>query len=373
MHYNNLDLMRLIFALFVIVSHSYPISGNPSGDLLSRLTGGQIMFSSIGVDGFFIISGFLIFNSLKYSKSTADYIWKRCLRIYPALFVVIVLTIIMGYFVSGMSFFEYFWGNVSARTYLINNLSLYSLQWSIAGVFDGNVLPGTINGSLWTLVYEFSLYFLIMLAGLGSILGRRFGQALAVATVFATAYLALNYKDALNVREFFWGLNFYQLCYLSSLFVFGSLLASLRFNEWSGLRWYCLGSAAVLVLAVILNIYTVVLHLVLPVFIISLGYSFINRASIQYSKIGDLSYGVYIYAFPIQQLLMHLFQLGTLELMIYSAGLALACGYMSWNLVESRAMKYKSVFADFHSKELARTSVPATESPARANSAQVST
>lgn len=349
-HRNNLDIMRLVFALFVIVSHSYPISGNPSGDWLSRVTGGQIMFSSIGVDGFFIISGFLIFNSLKFSKSKADYIWKRCLRIFPALFVVLVLTILMGYFVSGMSAYDYFYGNISVRTYLINNLSLYALQWHISGVFTGNVYPNTINGSLWTLVYEFALYFIIMLTAIGTLLGKHISRVLGLLVILGTAYLALNYKAELNVREFFWGLNFYQMAYLSSLFFAGSFLASLKFNEWSGLRWYCLGSAIVLVISVLLGKYAVVAHAVLPVFIISLGYSCITNLSAAYSKVGDLSYGVYIYGFPVQQLLMHCFNLTTLELMAYSSGASVLCGYLSWKLVESKALEYKSVIGDFNAK-----------------------
>lgn len=309
------------------------------------------MFSSIGVDGFFIISGFLIFNSLKFSKSKADYIWKRCLRIFPALFVVLVLTIIMGYFVSGMSAYDYFFGNISVRTYLINNLSLYAPQWHISGVFTDNVYPLTINGSLWTLVYEFTLYFLIMLTGLGAMLGQKIGRFLGLLVIIGTSYLAIYHKAELNVQEFFWGLNFYQMAYLSSLFFSGSLLASVRFNEWRGLRWYCIGSALVLLISVLVEQYEVVAHAVLPVFVISLGYSFVSKLSTAYSKIGDLSYGVYIYGFPIQQLLMHYFKLSTLELMAYSAAASLLCGYLSWKLIESRALEYKSVFGDFHAKK----------------------
>lgn len=367
-HSNNLDIMRLVFALFVIISHSYPISGNPSADWLSQITGGQIMFSSIGVDGFFIISGFLIFNSLKFSKSKADYIWKRCLRIYPALFVVLVLTIIMGYFVSGMTVYDYVFGNISVRTYLINNLSLYSPQWHISGVFSDNVYPNTINGSLWTLIYEFTLYFLIMLAALGAMLGQHIARLLGLIVIIGTSYLALNHKAELNIREFFWGINFYQMAYMSSLFFSGSLLASLKFNEWSGLRWYCLGSAIILLISVLIGKYAIVAHAVLPIFIISLGYSCVSRLSTAYSKIGDLSYGVYIYGFPVQQLLMHCFKLTTMELMAYSAAASLLCGYLSWRLVESRALEYKSVFGDFHAKKK-RDALKVAEHQAQTSSA----
>ncbi|MDN2486439.1 acyltransferase [Kosakonia sacchari] len=346
-HYNNLNILRLIFALFVIISHSYPISGTPGADWLAVATCGQVIFSSIGVDGFFIISGFLIFNSFKYRKSYADYIWKRCLRIFPALAVVLSLTVLIGFFFSTSTFYEYFWLTGSVKTYVLNNLSLYNLQPTISDVFATNPLPGTINGSLWTLVYEFSLYFLLMFCAFGKFLPKKIGQLLTVAIVISCAYLSIVYREKLSVLEFFWGLNLYYVLYFSSLYFYGSLLAAIKFNESKRLPLYCIASGIALILAIKFNCYTPVAHLLLPVFIISLGYAWVPKISVAYHRVGDLSYGVYIYGFPAQQTLMHLGNFSATSLMILSCIASLACGYLSWTIIEGRAMRYKAVFADY--------------------------
>src|SRR6476646_3313529 len=93
LHQNNFDFLRLIFALSVIITHSYPLSGLPEIDPLHRLTAGQLSFSYVGVRGFFVISGFLIYESLMRSKGLDDYFIKRILRIYPGLLVVLALTV----------------------------------------------------------------------------------------------------------------------------------------------------------------------------------------------------------------------------------------------------------------------------------------
>ena len=349
-HHNNLNILRLIFALFVIISHTYPISGTPGADWLATASGGQIMFSSLGVDGFFIISGFLIFNSFKYRESNIDYIWKRCIRIFPGLAIVLLITVLIGCFFSSSTFYEYFWLTGSVKTYILNNLSLYNLQPSMSDVFATNKLPGTINGSLWTLIYEFTLYFLLMLSGVGRYLPKKLGQLLTAIIVIVCAYMTMNYRETLITEEFFWGLNLYYVIYFSSLYFYGSLLASFKFNESKQLSLYCILSGLGLLLAIILDQYLLMAHLLLPVFIISLSYAYVPKISIAYYRIGDLSYGVYIYGFLVQQTLMYFYDFSLLMLMLFSCIISLVCGYLSWTLIESRAMRYKAVFSKFKSQ-----------------------
>ena len=96
---NNFDFLRLIFASFVIITHSYPLSGIKECDFICQLTFGQVSFSYVGVKGFFVISGYLIFQSLQRSENIFDYFWKRLLRLFPALIVVLFLTVILTLFV----------------------------------------------------------------------------------------------------------------------------------------------------------------------------------------------------------------------------------------------------------------------------------
>ena len=83
-HTNNFDFLRLLFAVWVIITHSYPLTGQPEQDLLWKITNGQTAFSYISVRGFFAISGYLIIQSLLRSNNLMDYYWKRILRIFPA-------------------------------------------------------------------------------------------------------------------------------------------------------------------------------------------------------------------------------------------------------------------------------------------------
>ncbi len=153
---NNFDFLRFVFAILVVVSHSFALSGdNQSSEWILQITNGQISYSSIGLNGFFVISGFFIFQSLQRSSSLGNYLIKRFLRLFPGLFVLLLLTIVLVPFVylGDISFFR----NKEFYTYLPNNLTLYGFQSGIKGVFDTNAYH-SINGSLWTLRYEFSLY-----------------------------------------------------------------------------------------------------------------------------------------------------------------------------------------------------------------------
>src|SRR5579883_434314 len=109
MQKNNFDFLRLVFALFVLITHSYAISGfNENLDPLRQLTNNQISFSTLGVKGFFVISGFLVFKSLQRSKNWFDYIIKRILRIFPALIAVLTTCFIVCSMFSSLPANEYF-------------------------------------------------------------------------------------------------------------------------------------------------------------------------------------------------------------------------------------------------------------------------
>lgn len=157
---NNFDFLRILFALLVLIAHCYPLSGNHiTEQWLYKITNGQIELSNIGLNGFFILSGFLIYQSSERSSSIIDFFWKRILRIFPALIVVLLLTLLLTPFVYQNSLPYY--KNREVYTYFFKNITLYQLQYSINGVFENNPHQNSINGSLWTIAYEFSLYIFL--------------------------------------------------------------------------------------------------------------------------------------------------------------------------------------------------------------------
>ncbi len=118
-------------------------------------------FSGIALNGFFTLSGFLIYPSLVYSKSLSEYIWKRFIRIYPAFFVnILLITLLIGPIIYEGEFIDYF-GRPDFQSYLINNLML-RIQYEYANLFATNPYPLAVNGSLWTIPYEIICYLIII-------------------------------------------------------------------------------------------------------------------------------------------------------------------------------------------------------------------
>jgi len=339
MHKNNFDFLRLLLAIFVIITHSYPLSGILENDWLSQISKQQASFSTIGVWGFFSISGYLIYQSLTRSKTIFEYYWKRILRLFPALFFVLLLTVVLGVFVYNSDFIHYI-RNKSVWTYLPLNLSLFRLQFSIDGIFANNPYKSIINGSLWTLSYEFLFYFLISLL----FFFKTGMRNLLVCFVFAGLLLSrLFFFKELGKYGFV--LSGDHLLSLGTCFFSGSLMASLKTNEWSSMFKIILVISGIIILIVSTYLgYCIPMQVILlpPIVILigTLSTKYINSLS---TTLGDLSYGMYIYAYPVQQTLMHFFKLNYLQLMFAATILSAFFAYLSWHLIEKKALSLKNI------------------------------
>ena len=333
---NNFDFLRFLFALLVVISHSYPLSGSSeSSQWIYQVTNGQIVLAQIGLSGFFIISGYFIFQSLERSKNLLDYFKKRFLRLFPALSVVLILSILLSPFVYNGT--EPFLKNKEVYTYVPYNLSLYGFQSSIKGIFDSNAYHA-INGSLWTIRYEFSLY--IALASLFFFITQKrlvSGLLFVVFAVFILFYVfGLNRFGSSSL----FGFQVLHILNLGTFFIGGSLFASLGFENIKYKRLIFAISVLIFVISLYFNFYDLVKHIVFPIVVLLIGFiplHFIRN----FGRFGDASYGIYIYGFPIQQTLMYFFEMKTYTLMYTSIVLSIGFGYLSWHLIEKRALKYK--------------------------------
>jgi len=341
-HRNNFDFLRLCFASAVIITHSYPLSGLPEIDPLHRLTAGQMSFSYLGVRGFFVISGFLIYESLLRSKGLDDYFIKRLLRIYPGLLVVLTLTVLLGVFVSVQTPADY-WSNHSVFTYIPKNLSLLMLQDGIRGVFTNNPYKDSVNGSLWTIVYEVTCY--VLLASLFFVKKEKrklfiLLGVFALLFAFRTSVFHMIYPGQYT---FYW-LDLKMGTELALYFAAGSILSIIRkpiFKYRHLIGWSCL---AIFILATAFNQAEYIKYIVFPPIVVIVGSAATRGISGISEKFGDLSYGIYIYAFPVQQTLEHYFGFNYLQLMIVAFLVVLPIAYLSWHLIEKRALKYKKYF-----------------------------
>lgn len=327
--------MRLLFAVFVLITHSYKISGVNETDWLHTLTNRQVYFSYIGLNGLFALSGYLIFQSLCRSKNPFDYYWKRILRIFPALFVVLVLTIFLGSIVYSGNLNSYIY-SASMQSYLPNNLSLLKIQYDIEGIFENNPLKKMINGSLWSISYEFAMYLSLSLLFYCNLTYKKIA-----VTVILLFLLIIRLFFNTKAAEFNGILNGTYFLELAVYFYAGCFLAAIQIERIGKNELIFLICVLLLTLSVNFQFYHSTKFFIWPVLVISGGLAYISWIEKLTSSIGDLSYGVYLYAFPVQQTLMYYFNLKTLPLLICSLIISLAFAWLSWNIIEKNAIKLK--------------------------------
>lgn len=335
---NNFNLVRLIAAALVLYSHSYPIflgSGNP--DPLKRLTG--MTFGSLAVDIFFVTSGFLIAGSYFSRQHLGSFIWARFLRIFPALWVALLLTVLLiGLSISNSEFFKFFLHPETAEYLLQNALLLFGLQWDLPGAFANNPYPLAVNGSLWTLPWELKMYILLAFLALScSLLGRYMKRLTAkgvIPTITLLAMLVSIFNDTFAFAE---GRGLHLFC----MFFLGSSLYLHRDKIDFKLSVFA-GSVVVLILGVFFESLFYIFYLItLPYIVLYLAYvpgGLIRR----FNSFGDYSYGVYIYAFPVQQAFVWAYpDLGFGLLTVSSFLVTLVFALFSWHLVEKPALALK--------------------------------
>ncbi|MGR3855003.1 acyltransferase family protein [Chryseobacterium indologenes] len=331
---NNFDFLRLLFSSLVIVSHSYPLTGKP--EILAELTNKQLSLGSLSVDCFFIMSGYLIMISLQRSISVREYMWKRLLRLYPAYIVLLLLTILFLPFIyTGKNIFseKTFW------SYIPNSLTLYKIQYEVNGIFEHNPYPRAINGSLWSLPYEFTMYIALLFL----FPFRKYKYLIIIlGSIFLISfYLTItesHFLERILQKIYLLPTEFYRLC---NYFIAGSLLVFINLKKINMLkiRWLLF---LTLLASLYFGYYQYVSPVILPLLILLIGISKSPYVRNIGSKIGDISYGVYIYAFLIQQTLMYYFGLGTIKLMVTSIIITYIFAYGSWHLIEKKMLMYKN-------------------------------
>ena len=336
--HNNFDFLRLLFASLVIVSHSFVLVGMPDCDWLCQFLQVEVSVAGIAVKGFFVISGFLVLTSAKNSKRIGGYYWKRFIRIYPGLFVALIITVLSMQFISSTGILEY-WTNITTFSYIPRNLFLVNLQYPIDGVFENNPYPNAINGSLWTIPYEVACYIL-----LSSIVLIR-SETLTNRIIWV--FFILSYSLTFYLKSFIghhaMGLSMYFLVDLATYFFAGSVLSIIRPARIAH-QWKLTLFALLLFLLAVKFELDSLKYISFPVAVIFFGSSSLPVLSRIREQFGDISYGMYIYAFPIQQLVVYAIEPNHVELMVISTILTIPVAYVSWKYVEQPILKWKNLF-----------------------------
>ncbi len=332
---NNFDFLRLLFSSLVIFSHSFSLTKN--NEVLLVITNKQVDFGSLSVDVFFVISGFLIFNSLKYSKTPLKYLFKRFLRLFPALFFMLVFSLLILIVVyTGDNIFK----QVDFYSYLPNNLSLYRIQYDVNHIFEGNPFPKAINGSLWSLPYEFTMYLFLLL--LFPFKKNRKIVLIVLGLSFLISFCAVTIRPSfLSSILSFIRLESEQMYRLATFFILGSILSLFNLKRINN-TIIKIVLLLLIIISLVFNFYKITSFFLIPILVILIGLSYSKLLAYLPEKFGDISYGVYIYGFIIQQTLLNYFNLNPYSLTFLSLIPTYVLSYLSWHFIEKKFLKYKN-------------------------------
>lgn len=331
---NNIGLLRLVLAIMVIFSHSFAlIDGDRSREWLFRLSHGDTDFGSIAVDCFFILSGFLLLQSWIRKPKAGPFLMRRALRIYPGFLVAYAVSALIVGRLGAQPGSDYFhslsWSRFVGRALLLR-------PPATPDVFLPQPYP-VVNGSLWTIPYEAVCYWLLLVVGLTGIARR---PALLFG-LFAVAYLALaaQHIGVLHVPGNETALipALYHFPRFVTYFLAGACAARLKLD---GRLLYQMPYLLVALVTAGISLLLGHSDYVLP---ISGAYLLLWTAEglrpAPFMK-GDLSYGIYLYAWPVQKLLLFYVH-GFTPLLLFPAALlcTLPPAALSWYLIESPAQQ----------------------------------
>ena len=329
---NNFQLIRLAAAAAVVFFHSYALTNHWTDEPLWRLIP-ELNFAVLGVASFFVISGFLVTQSWLARAGVVPFVAARVLRIYPALIGAVAFTVLLAW-ASGALDAAFFFGNPQTIDYALHVTPGWEMRYRLPGAFAANPVPHDVNGSLWTLPVELRLYVALLVAGVTGLLARPVVWLAVLSALFVVLLLRPDWfpmpLDSVTKN-------------LVLLFALGSLA-----YVWRGAIPVSLAIAAVALLLVILNpagLARGVLLLPLLAYLVLVAAYHPWLSWPAFNRIGDYSYGVYVYAFPIQQTLVeHIPLIEPLPLFALALPLTLAVAALSWHCVEAPALGLKSRF-----------------------------
>ena len=321
---NNCNDIRLIAAVLVVLSHSFMLtSGSNDHEPMFWLTHGQVTIGGLSVFTFFILSGYLITRSFERSPGIIVFVTARMLRIMPALVVVLFVTAFMlGPCLTTLSITPYFQSTRPFR-YFLSNLSLVTYVDGLPGVLPDNPFPTIVNGSLWTLHIEAACYLLVLVLGIMRLLTPLVLAGLFLTGLTSTILSSTSSYPILLITYFLAGASLYRL-------------PMRRARSWAVA---CAGAIAVSAVA---GGFVVTFAIAGAYVVWYVAFSPQWRAS-NLTGSSDLSYGTYIWAFPVQQTVVHCLGGAATWCVVITISLpvVLVMAWISWTLIEKPALAWK--------------------------------
>ncbi|MCR2785212.1 MULTISPECIES: acyltransferase [unclassified Microbacterium] len=345
---NSIGFLRWLMAFMVIFSHAGPLAGFYGGRDLGTQWSEEQSLGGVAVAGFFFLSGFLITRSKMGRSSTPRFFWRRIMRIYPAWFLILLVTAFVLApiaWIREQGSIDGFWTATvdSPLTYFSNNMWLPLVQHGIAGM--GTSIPFFTdhggfewNGSAWTLAFEFGAYILVGVLGVvGALAHRMIGGLIAF---FIIALAMMQWFRIGDLAAFTPALGDFRVLLLLAPFAFGILFALYgdRIPIDDRLAIACALIAAFTYAKggwLVFGQYAFCYVLI--------WFAIRVQKLKNWDKHGDFSYGIYIVAWPLMQFVAY-FGLQDHGWFIYHLVIVAGChayAYLSWHLVERPALQLK--------------------------------
>jgi peptidoglycan/LPS O-acetylase OafA/YrhL len=342
---NSIGFLRWFLAFLVIFSHAGPLAGFYGGRDLGTQWSDEQSFGGVAVGGFFFLSGYLITTSRLGRASTARFFWRRVLRIMPAFWTAFLVT---AFVLAPIAFLRvngtidgFFTATTdSPFTYISNNMFLLLGQPSIAGL--GPTVPyssGIWNGSAWTLAYEFGAYIIVGILGLvGALRYRALAASFAIGIILLAVMQWTRAGEVWRAGDLFAD---FRVLLLLAPFAFGMLFALF------GDRIPVDDRLAVLSLLIAAATYGFGGWLAVgQYFFFYFLMWFAIRVTVvkNWERPGDFSYGVYIFAWPVQQFVAYfgVHTWGWVAYHVIVVAIVHVLAYLSWHLIENPAISLKN-------------------------------
>ena len=336
---NNFDFIRMMLAVLVIFSHSYPLgTGTEIREPFNLITRNQVTGGHIAVDLFFIISGFLITASYERSRTILSYLKKRILRIYPGFIAAMLLCVLLVLPLSGGHLAG---KSVTANTVDFAGLTLRLQEFRYAGAFATNPGANVINGSVWSISYEFWCYIGVILLGIsGALRSKRVLSLLFLFTIaLAVAFSVYQWTPGGRLLGAIFG---YPPFWARLLPMYLAGVVAYRLRAHLTLKpWWIAVACVLLAGAAVLPHGWPLLFPVAGAYLVLVAAFHPGIRLHGWNRFGDFSYGTYLYAFPVQQLVMRWFghAVSPWTLFAVAAPLTILCAIASYHLVEKHFLR----------------------------------
>lgn len=327
---NNFNLLRFIFASLVVISHCPPlVDGNHAREPMSMVVK-DATFGELAVGSFFILSGYLIVKSWVNRPDAFNFLKNRVLRIFPAFAVcILVCAFLVAPFGGRADYFERL-----DIPLLLSGIIKFSPPKIPEVFFDQPLVQAGVNGSVWTIAYEFKCYLLVLCAGL--LAGKRLRAVWLLILAASVAVHAWNHFGGGYPFNPYGPRLVMHFAFGACFFLFADDLLGRR-------HWMLVAAILFAISLGFREVYDLSLGLFWGYLILSFGTARPLGVLGRFNALPDVSYGLYLYAWPLTKLFIHWFpQLSLPWLTVVTLLASVACGAVSWHLIEKPALRFKT-------------------------------